>query len=679
MFSKYISVKQRNQTDCGPAALLMIIKYYGGNTSLVNLRVLCNTNSYGTSAYDLIKAAKQLKFNTLGVKVEKDNLKQLKLPCIAHVLIDQSYYHYLVIYEINFKRKYIIVGDPAKGIIKLTFEEYFKISTNNYILLKPYHKLIKEDNLSIFKYQKDVLINNKKAMIIYIIMTLIMVILTVISSYFIRLLIENNITIYNETSIKYILIINTLLLTINRFIYIIKRYFNNTYNYLVSTNIYQNLSHKLFNLNKNQINSITTPEMMTIISEIDNYQVLSIEIFNIISFDLLIVIIMGLLLGVVFKNLYFEFLLYLMIGVIILIIYNLKIAKKTNKFKKDYYLKYEQIMAYYEGLDTLRLNNVLEDYNEMSNLDYQSIKQEENKLLNTVLRRDTSLEAWQMIFLLIMNYLIINLIIKDNLSINSIFVFQNIFYFLVPSLTNLSNLYVLIKELKLIQDKLNINFSKNKRSISLNESITKIKYHNFKIKYDEKLIINNFNYEINKNDYIYVQGKSGTGKTSLFKSLHHDEEINVKTLYLNDTDITLLNNDCLVKQIRYVSDTEKLFQGSIYENITLNQVVDQKLLLKIIKVVGLDKIYDGNFALDSLVLVDGTNISQGERQRIILARALLREFDVLILDEATIHLDLESELQVLNYLKQLNKIIIFISHRKPSFKQFTKELNLDVC
>lgn len=679
MFSKYISVKQRNQTDCGPAALLMIIKYYGGNTSLVNLRVLCNTNSYGTSAYDLIKAAKQLKFNTLGVKVEKDNLKQLKLPCIAHVLIDQSYYHYLVIYEINFKRKYIILGDPAKGIIKLTFEEYFKISTNNYILLKPYHKLIKEDNLSIFKYQKDVLINNKKAMIIYIIMTLIMVILTVISSYFIRLLIENNITIYNETSIKYILIINTLLLTINRFIYIIKRYFNNTYNYLVSTNIYQNLSHKLFNLNKNQINSITTPEMMTIISEIDNYQVLSIEIFNIISFDLLIVIIMGLLLGVVFKNLYFEFLLYLMIGVIILIIYNLKIAKKTSKFKKDYYLKYEQIMAYYEGLDTLRLNNVLEDYNEMSNLDYQSIKQEENKLLNTVLRRDTSLEAWQMIFLLIMNYLIINLIIKDNLSINSIFVFQNIFYFLVPSLTNLSNLYVLIKELKLIQDKLNINFSKNKRSISLNESITKIKYHNFKIKYDEKLIINNFNYEINKNDYIYVQGKSGTGKTSLFKSLHHDEEINVKTLYLNDTDITLLNNDCLVKQIRYVSDTEKLFQGSIYENITLNQVVDQKLLLKIIKVVGLDKIYDGNFALDSLVLVDGTNISQGERQRIILARALLREFDVLILDEATIHLDLESELQVLNYLKQLNKIIIFISHRKPSFKQFTKELNLDVC
>lgn len=678
MFSKYISVKQRNQTDCGPAALLMIIKYYGGNTSLVNLRVLCNTNSYGTSAYDLIKAAKQLKFNTLGVKVEKDNLKQLKLPCIAHVLIDQSYYHYLVIYEINFKRKYIIVGDPAKGIIKLTFEEYFKISTNNYILLKPYHKLIKEDNLSIFKYQKDVLINNKKAMIIYIIMTLIMVILTVISSYFIRLLIENNITIYNETSIKYILIINTLLLTINRFIYIIKRYFNNTYNYLVSTNIYQNLSHKLFNLNKNQINSITTPEMMTIISEIDNYQVLSIEIFNVISFDLLIVIIMGLLLGVVFKNLYFEFLLYLMIGVIILIIYNLKIAKKTNKFKKDYYLKYEQIMAYYEGLDTLRLNNVLEDYNEMSNLDYQSIKQEENKLLNTVLRRDTSLEAWQMIFLLIMNYLIINLIIKDNLSINSIFVFQNIFYFLVPSLTNLSNLYVLIKELKLIQDKLNINFSKNQRSISLNESITKIKYQNFKIKYDEKLIINNFNYEINKNDYIYVQGKSGTGKTSLFKSLHHDEEINVKTLYLNDTDISLLNSDSLIKQIRYVSDTEKLFQGSIYENITLNQVVDQKLLLKIIKVVGLDKIYDGNFALDSLVLVDGTNISQGERQRIILARALLREFDVLILDEATIHLDLASELKVLNYLKQLNKIIIFISHRKPSFKQFTKELNLDV-
>ena len=95
MLKKYPFVKQEGIKDCGCACLLMIIKYYKGNVSIERLRDLTHTNKNGTSAYNLVKTSIDLGFDARGVKATLDDFKNVLFPCIAHVVIDNVYKHYM--------------------------------------------------------------------------------------------------------------------------------------------------------------------------------------------------------------------------------------------------------------------------------------------------------------------------------------------------------------------------------------------------------------------------------------------------------------------------------------------------------------------------------------------------------------------------------------------------------
>ena len=116
-FYKYPLVRQLDKSDCGPAALLSVLKYFGGEASLWHIRNLCRTGLHGTTLYDMIEAAKSLGLSASGVKGSYGDLMNGKLPAIAHVHIDKRREHFIVIYQI--REKYLIAVDPARGRIKL--------------------------------------------------------------------------------------------------------------------------------------------------------------------------------------------------------------------------------------------------------------------------------------------------------------------------------------------------------------------------------------------------------------------------------------------------------------------------------------------------------------------------------------------------------------------------------
>ena len=105
MLKKYPFVKQEGYKDCGLTSLLMIIKYYKGNVSIERLRDLTHTNKNGTSAFNLVKASHELGFYSKGVRGSLNDLKSVVLPCIAHVIINNSIKHFIVIYEINYDKE----------------------------------------------------------------------------------------------------------------------------------------------------------------------------------------------------------------------------------------------------------------------------------------------------------------------------------------------------------------------------------------------------------------------------------------------------------------------------------------------------------------------------------------------------------------------------------------------
>ncbi len=192
MNDKY-RVLQDDLKDCGVCSLLSIIKYYHGNASKEYLRELTKTDNNGVSALNLLKGARTLGFEAYGVKGKIESISRSVLPIIAHVIIDKKYPHFVVVYQIDIKRNKVLVMDPAKGFIYYAINNFMKISTGYYLILKPKQQIPKLTSKEDFKDRigKKIL-DYKIVFVSIIIMSLIYTLINIISSYNFKLLYEEN-------------------------------------------------------------------------------------------------------------------------------------------------------------------------------------------------------------------------------------------------------------------------------------------------------------------------------------------------------------------------------------------------------------------------------------------------------------------------------------------------------
>ena len=150
---KYPFVRQRENKDCGVACLSMIIKYYGGYIGEDTLYEMTSTTRRGVSAYHLIEAAKMIGLKAEGIKVDIENLKEINFPCIAHLTLNGNMGHYVVIYNIDFKKKELYIGDPARKRMKIKISDFKKIFTGVVIKLTPEKPLpVYENKITLKSY-----------------------------------------------------------------------------------------------------------------------------------------------------------------------------------------------------------------------------------------------------------------------------------------------------------------------------------------------------------------------------------------------------------------------------------------------------------------------------------------------------------------------------------------------
>ena len=130
----YNYVMQENNFDCGLASLLTCFYNFGFQVPKEEVLKYLKVTDQGIKAYDLINASKKLGIQSCGVKGELDYLTKKHLPCIAHIIKDNSYYHYIVILEINHAKKSLKIFDPSQGQLELDFDKYNEIATKVYIV-----------------------------------------------------------------------------------------------------------------------------------------------------------------------------------------------------------------------------------------------------------------------------------------------------------------------------------------------------------------------------------------------------------------------------------------------------------------------------------------------------------------------------------------------------------------
>lgn len=218
----------------------------------------------------------------------------------------------------------------------------------------------------------------------------------------------------------------------------------------------------------------------------------------------------------------------------------------------------------------------------------------------------------------------------------------------------------------------------------ITDEIINIEKVNFYYSEDkDKLILKNFNLDIEKGMYLGIAGPSGCGKSSLIKSICKLEKAD-GTIILDDSNINNLTRHDISKLIALVPQSPFLIQGTIYDNICYG--IDREVSMEEVEEAA-KKAYIFDY-IDSLpnkfnfvISEGGNNLSGGQRQRIAIARIFLRKPKILILDEATSALDNTSEKHIQNEIEKLKKenntTIIAIAHRLTTLKNCDRIIVLD--
>lgn len=212
------------------------------------------------------------------------------------------------------------------------------------------------------------------------------------------------------------------------------------------------------------------------------------------------------------------------------------------------------------------------------------------------------------------------------------------------------------------------------------DEVSSLKIHQLTFQYDTNIIFDNLSVTIHRGELFAIAGESGLGKTTLAKLIQNELRPQQGTILFDHFDISKWNKAAMNNAVMYVSQTNYLFNQSIYQNIIMAQPLSKEAVSAWIKERNLlpfiSQLPDG---LDTIVGENGMYLSPGQRQQIICVQALIANKPIYIFDEMTASIDSESEQIILEYMKLTAKksIVLFISHKMKQIVQAHRVLFLD--
>lgn len=677
-------VLQDGIKDCGICCLLSIIRYYGGEVSKEYLRKITNTNKDGVSAYNLIKAAHELGMNSYGLSGDIEKFESNNLPCIAHVNVNSSYQHFVVIYKIESNK--ITIMDPATGKKVLSISEFKLMSTNNYIVIKVKKALPKYNHKNVIIFMmRQFLKKYKTSIIILSFITLNLIFIDIIFSFNFKYLMKFSINYLNSTnilSISFCLFITSFLIFVfnflqKRLLYKILFIFDKE----ITLKTFKQLLLLPYFYYKNR----TVGEILSRFNDLVALKSYLIKFISFFISDYISLIIFIFILFNINKNLSILVFIYMIVCSFFLLF---RCKKKKHLFKKVK-LNEEIIQNYIvesiSNVDTTKGSHLEKRFIDKFSIKYTNLLNNNYNYLNFLDYNHDFLNFIENIFILLIISIGCSLIIEKKFQIENMLIFITFFQYslrnfnrIMSTLEEFPNFKICLDRVEELYTIIHENFRESYYYLSY-KLIGNIKINNLSYQIDNRIIFNNVNIEIKKGEKVLLFGNSGSGKSTLVKMLVRYIEVPFSMISIDNIDINHYHLENLRKYISYVSSNEMLFNDTIYNNICLYKDVSYEKFFEVIKICKVDLIFGEDINnYNKIIEENGFLLSGGEKQRIILARALMRESSIYIFDEAFGQIDIELTNKILaemfEYLK--DKIVIVISHRKNSKKFFDRILKL---
>ena len=658
-------VRQEGLRDCGICCLYNIIRYYKGNIDLEKLRLLTRTNENGTSIYNLVNASNKLGFESKAYRCTIEDMKCLEFPLIAYIKIN-NFNHFVIIDDISDNK--IDVFDPIRGYINYQEKAFLKEWQNIIITYERRGNIVKEKSY----YQtfiSNMLNDNKKVLILLLIVSFISCFSSLSISLFLKRIFDRDIS---NLHIFILLIIIKCLLDFFRNVILIK--VNNKLDCDLSNNVF----NKLYNLPLSFHHNRLTGDITSRINDLYNIKKI-ISTFSFTSIiDIFLIIIILIVITIKYLLLLPQILLLLVLITLVYYIFKKDEIYLLDNVKNTYSTNNSIFIDNLKGIDTIKNMNIEDKMVNKQKKSLVNFIDSSNKYNMLLITSDSIISFIELIGIIIIMFNSYKLLSKGLITIGDLTFIYSLYLTIITSLKNLIILDKNISESKLSYYRINnlLNISIDNKGGKLIKNIDNIEFKDIEI-FNSKA--SKINITINKGENVFITGKSGIGKSNLFKSLIKDNQLFSGDIRLNGIDIKELK-DCSIKNnITFVSQNEHIFNDTIKNNILMSKQINNKELNKVLKVSLLDKVLrKNNINLDYLLEEDGHNLSGGERQRVLIARALLNNTDFIIFDETMNEIDIESERKIINNINtEYKKTIILVSHRDNNSDLFNKKIVIE--
>lgn len=662
---------QHDQSDCAAACLRMILDYFGKSTNLRKIRMLAGTDTMGTSGYGLQVCAKENGLTCKGFKApEKNIIRNIPFPAIFHI-VREGINHYVIVREV--KKERATVYDPALGIIKMNLQEFFQIWSGIFFLCKPEDDFSqkKDDENSLFRFF-SLLSPHKKIFARIFTASIFLSILSIMIAFYFRFLIDEVLytqvqSTLNITSLCYLLIlIFQLILSFTR----------NQLSIIMSSKIDLSLICSFFNhLMKLPFSFFTSRKTGEILSRIRDTEVIRQTISSTtvsVLIDSVMFFIGGFFLFRTGSDLVFVAMAPVLVSSLFVFLFarpfKKLIRRKAVAMANKNACMYETI----NGISTVKALSAEESAfrrNEVFFVDAvnKGISLDVLGNLNQVIQSFISGLGTLLVYW-VGSYRIFN----EVLTLGQLISFTTLSGFFLGPLGRLLTMQPQLQEAFISAERLNDIMEIDEESDNLCVYTPELKF-NEKIEFKDVdfsygtrgKALENINLRINKGEKIGIVGCSGSGKSTLLKLLLKFYKQSNGTISIDNQNLSVISTSQLRQIFGYVPQEPLLFSGTIAENIAwgLKGFSPSKIQEAAAQANAMEFIQSQPEGFNTFVGEHGATLSGGEKQRICLARTLMRNPEILVLDEATANLDALCEQSIINTIFSLNKTTIMIAHR----------------
>jgi ATP-binding cassette subfamily B protein len=696
--NKFPFVKQFDAMDCGPACLSMVAKFYGKTYSLQTLRERSYITREGVSMLGISDAAESIGLRTMGVRLTYEELRtKAVLPCIAH----WKQKHFIVVYKIE--KDEVHVADPEHGLVKYSKQEFLQgwIGTKKEgenqglcLLLEPtpdFYKQVDESlDKSSFRFLFSYLRPYKKFLFQLFLGLFIGSILQLIFPFLTQAIVDKGISNQDIGFIYLVLIAQLVIFLSQTSVEFIRSWILLHISTRINISLISDFLIKLMKLPIGFFDTKTIGDIMQRIGDhrrIESF--LTTSTLNIL-FSMINLIVFGIVLAIYSLKIFIIFI----CGSIIYMVWAYLFMKKRRSldFKRFAQLADNQsnLFQLITGIQEIKQNNC----ERQKRWDWERIQAK----LFRINVKSLTLNQYQQsgsIFVnqlknIMISFFAATSVIDGSMTLGMMMAVQYIIGQLNSPIEQLIGFFHSIQDAKISLERLGeIHQKKDEESpdeemISILPENKSLNISNLSFQYEDpysEFVLKDLSLQIPENKTTAIVGVSGSGKTTLIKLLLGFYPPTKGQVKIGDIRLSNFSKRFWRQKCGVVMQDGFIFSDTIAKNIAVgDEITDKERLLNSLKIAAVQDLIEMlPLAYNAKIGLEGRSLSEGQKQRILIARSVYKNPEYLFFDEATNALDASSERIIMNNLEKFFKgrTVVVVAHRLSTVKNADQIVVLD--